>query len=177
MSQRTQRQSSLVGSVALILIGVAALIFPQLPSGSLRVLLPLVVGVILLSWGIAVRNTGLITFGSILGGFGLGLFLVGVPFREQSSSVRGGIFWLAVAAGWLLIPVVGAAAARQPQRWAFIPGGLFVALGVAMFLGTTFADIVNLHVQFSVWLNNWWPLLLIGIGVLLLVKSQTRKPA
>ena len=175
MSQTTQRQTSLVGAIALILIGAAALAIPQLPSGSLRVLLPLVLGGILLGWGIVARNGGLMTLGSILSGFGLGLFLAGVPFQNQSSSVRGSVFWLSVGTGFLLIPLLAAQIARQSQRWAFVPGILLAGLGIAMFFGTTFADIVKLHVQFSVWLNNWWPVLLIATGVLLVVRSQLKK--
>ena len=177
MAQRTQPRNTLVGAVALILLGIAALVVPQLPDGSLRALLPLVFGLIFAGWGFFARNAAILIPGLILCGFGLGLYLAGVPFRDESSSIKGGVFWLSVAVGWILIALLAPSATHTSQRWALIPGIIFAVIGAAMFGGTTFKDLVELHVDFSVWVNNWWPVLLIVFGIFILIRGQTKQRA
>lgn len=166
-----QQRGRLVGGIVLIMLGAIALIAQFVEVGEwLGLLILPTMGLLFFAWGIAARQSGLMIPGGILTGLGIGTLLITGPFESASGDVQGGIFMLAFALGWALIPIVAAIVTGDNHWWALIPGGIMGLIGAALLLGGVAQDALEL-------LGNIWPVFLILAGLFLLLRRSTGKAA
>ncbi len=154
-----------LAGVALITIGMVALL-AQLTNWSILgwIILP-TLATIFLVWGILTRNFGLIIPAGILGGLGLGLFTMIGPFYKLFSGLQPGVFMLCFAAGWAFIALLSPIFSNRFQWWPLIPGAIIGMIGLFLLGGRFTWAIMQL-------MGYGWALLLIGIGVYLLLRRK-----
>ncbi len=155
----------IVAGVALIAIGLLALL-AQLTNWSILgwIILP-TLAVIFLAWGILTRNFGLIIPAGILGGLGLGLFTMVGPFSDLFAGAQPGVFMLCFAAGWAFIALLSPIFSDRFQWWPLIPGAVIGMVGVFLLGGRFTWAIMQL-------MGYGWALILIGIGAYLLLRRK-----
>jgi hypothetical protein len=162
-----------VAGFVIIGIGVFFLLAQVVPD--IGRWIPLLIGLAFLAGFIARREYGLLVAGSIISGVGVGVVLVNAADGQWS----GGLMLLSIAGGFAAIWLVSLAMravdrewptgqSRDAGRalwWPLIPGGI---LGLV-------ALVVVAEEGFGSDVLRWWPLLLIGAGVLVLVSSLARR--
>lgn len=155
-----------LGGAILIVIGVLALMGQFIRAEWFGLLvLPTLAALFLLA-GLFTRAPGLIVPGGILGGLGLGTWLVASgPYAEAAETTSGGVFLLAFASGWVLITVL-TALLRRAMWWPLIPGAILALIGGALLVGGTALTVLE-------WAGMLWPLALIAGGVALLLKRRS----
>jgi hypothetical protein len=124
--------------------------------------IPLVVGLSLLGLFLVKRAYGLLVAGCIVTGVGAGVLLASVASGVPS----GSMVLLALGAGFAAIWPLSILF-RLPERsaWGLVPGGILAIIGVAQW--------TELRLE----IGSWWPLLLIGIGVIVIVRGVWRRGA
>ena len=165
-SDREERRDRFVGGVALIIIGLIALFsqIGQFDEWGLLVLPAL--SIIFLAWGLLTRGSGLLIPGGILGGIGLGVLLITGPFARLDGDAEGGIFMLAFALGWLLIPILSTIFTKERHLWALIPASIMGTIGGGLLFGGVFFSALE-------FLGLVWPVLLILAGLFLLLRRRS----
>lgn len=163
MEQRTRpRTDQLVGGAVLIGIGVLVLLGQYFEDFGRFVLLVLGVGLLVL-YAIT-RNAGTLIAGGILTGLGVGVVLADTYFEDQ---VAAAAIVLGLGGGFIGVWLVGLLTREPATRlWPLIPGSILVAVGALLLAG-----VENLE-QYQ-WIG---PLILIGIGLLVLVAALRRRP-
>lgn len=168
--ERRREHSPMVGGLILVAIGVLALIGQWAPGwlgSSLPALILGGMGLIFIIAGIATRESGFFIPGGILGGLGAGLALIAGPFNASAfTGNQGGLFLIAFAAGWFLIPILSTIFGRERHLWAVIPGTIIGLVGLAVYSGGVFNDVL-------VWIGKLWPLALIAGGLYALYKARS----
>ena len=166
-NQQTQSdvRNRVIAGAALILIGALVLIGQVTQSTQLALLVPAMLGVIFLAWGLITRTFGLVIPGSILVGVGLGTYLITGPYSTMEGEAQGGLFMVAFAAGWLLMCLLSPLTSSGFQWWPLIPGAIIGAIGAALLSG-------GFGIQLLQIIGYGWPLILVGIGIYLLVKRR-----
>ncbi|MEF3274330.1 MAG: hypothetical protein K6356_08005 [Chloroflexus sp.] len=160
-----QRERSIAGMV-LIAIGITLLLGYVINSG--LVVLPLMAMTFAIV-GIRTHSSGWFIPAGILAGIGLGAALIEtLPLTEDW---EGAIFLLSFAAGWTSIPLLSALFANERVWWPFIPGGVMALTGLLILIGESGMTLLDLIFNQAGWV---WPLVLIGIGLVLLLR---RNPA
>jgi len=158
-----ERLLSLTG-VILVLAGIVWFIagWGLLPNWG--AVIPFFVGLVFLAYYLFGSQNWAIIPGMIVAWVGVAVYLA------ASGWVPMGLFWpifvLAPGIAFLSIFVVS----PSHNRWAVYPGTIISLTGFAMFglsLGTYFVDLGWLFAQ-------WWPLVLILIGVLVLLRPEQR---
>jgi hypothetical protein len=159
MMHRMGADGRWVGGAVLIVIGLALLAGEAVPD--IGRYATLVVGLALLTLFLVTRNPGALIGGSIVTGIGVGVVLQ-TAFPESS----GGWVPLGLGFGFLGIWLIGALL-RMPEArfWPLVPGGILVFVGLAS-MGGSIADL----------LRYAWPIVLIGIGLLVIVGGLRRQP-
>ena len=154
-----------VAGIALIAIGLLALL-AQLTNWSILgwIVLP-TLAVIFLTWGVLTRNFGLIIPAGILGGLGLGLFTMVGPFSSLFAGLQPGVFMLCFAAGWAFIALLSPVFSDRFQWWPLIPGAVIGMVGLFLLGGRFTWAMMQL-------MGYGWALLLIGIGAYLLLRRK-----
>lgn len=166
MSEKSmQNRNRLVGGVALIVLGLLALAaqFVELEWFGLLILPAL--AVIFLVWGILTRESGFFIPGGILAGLGIGTLLVAGPFQGTEGDGQGGIFMLAFAAGWALIPIFSILFTQEKHLWALIPGAIMALIGIGLLFGGMAFTILE-------FLGIVWPVFLILAGIYLIFRRS-----
>ena len=155
----------IVAGVALIAIGLLALL-AQLTNWSILgwMVLP-TLALIFLIWGLLTHNFGLIIPGGILGGLGLGLFTMVGPFSSLFAGLQPGVFMLSFAAGWALITLLSPITSDRVQWWPLSPGGIIGLIGLFVLGGGFTWAIMQL-------MGYAWALILIGAGAYLLLRRK-----
>ena len=163
--KQTDVRSRVIAGIALILIGALVMLAQVTQSSELTLLVPAVLGVIFLAWGLVTRTFGLVIPGSILLGIGLGAYLITGPYSGLESDAQGGLFMLAFAAGWLMMALLSPFTSSRFQWWPLIPGGIIGAVGLALLSGGYLMQVLQI-------IGYGWPLILVGIGIYLLVRRR-----
>ena len=159
-------KNHVVGGIALIVLGVIALVAQFVDLGEMFGLLIVpALGVIFLLWGILTRQSGLLIPGGILSGIGAGILLTAGPFDDVSGDASGGIFLLSFAAGWFLIPVLSTIFTGDNHWWALIPGGIMAVIGGALLFG-------GMAIAVLEFLGQIWPVFLILGGLYLILRRS-----
>ncbi len=96
----------------------------------------------------------------IPGGVLLTLAAVAAVGSAGQGTATGGLFFLGLAATFMLVGVLPAPHGRM--GWAFIPAGIFGVLGLALLLSRTAL------------INYAWALALIGVGLFLFIRALRR---
>ncbi|MDT8305197.1 MAG: hypothetical protein RRC07_04625 [Anaerolineae bacterium] len=168
-AQPEKRAGATVGGLILIIIGVLALIGQFVDFGETLglMVLPLMSLVFIIA-GIATRQSGFFIPGGILAGLGLGTLLIVGPYAGVGGQDEGGIFMLAFAAGWVLIPVLSIIFSRGERHlWALFVAAIFALVGAAVSYGGAALTALEM-------LGKWWPLFLIAGGIALLWRRGIR---
>ena len=116
-----------------------------------------------------VRSEGLLIPGGILSGIGLGVYLQQVSFPHLTDTAGGGVFLLAFALGWVLIPALTLLVTGKAHWWPLIPAGIMAVIGGALLAGGAALELLDTVGQF---LGYLWPLVLVGIGLYVIAKGR-----
>ncbi|MGD8821668.1 MAG: hypothetical protein PVG63_01085 [Anaerolineales bacterium] len=162
--ENTNRKNMATGA-ALIALGALFLLAQTLENIDFALLIVPAMGVIFLAWGLAVRQVGLLVPGGILSGVGVALVLVENVLTDLRGDAEGGIFVLAVAAGFVLVWLLGTLVLQQKSWWALIPAGLMGLIGAILMIGEDALDSLEL-------LNYVWPAVLIIAGLAILLRNR-----
>jgi hypothetical protein len=151
-----QRNDQWVGGAVLITIGVGLLLVQLFGDAEQYVLLG--IGVVLLVIFAVTRNPGALIGGGIVTGLGLGV--IGATVADDE--IAGAAVLFGLGGGFLAIWLIGyLLKMRETAFWPLIPGTIMVVLGLVVLAGTEAAD------QFE----RLWPILIIGLGVIVLVAA------
>jgi hypothetical protein len=162
-----------VAGAVIIGIGVFFLLAQVVPD--IGRWIPLLIGLAFLAAFVARREYGFLIPGCIIAGVGVGVVLTDVVDEQWS----GAVVLLSIAGGfiaiWLVSVLIRAVdkdwptgPSREAARalwWPLIPGGILALVAI----------VVLAEEGFESDLLQWWPLLLIGAGVVVLVSALTRR--
>lgn len=148
-----QRRDQWVGGAVLITIGAGLLLGQLFGDAEQYVLLG--IGVVLLVIFAVSRNPGTLIGGGIVTGLGLGV--IGATVLEDE--VAGAAVLFGLGGGFIAVWLIGLLMRIEETRfWPLIPGAILIVIGMVVLAGTeaeTFEVI--------------WPILLIGLGVIVLI--------
>jgi hypothetical protein len=154
--------------LALIALGLLALIGYSEHSSTVSLLFLPAFGAIFLVWGMADRNPGLLVPGGVMTGVGLGPALLAGPLAALSGTHAGdAVFPLSLALGFGCITLLSARFTAFTHWWALIPGSILAAIGLATLVQGAPAEINEL-------VAAAWPLGLIGLGLAVLLQPAAR---
>lgn len=160
-----------ITGVVVVALGLVMLLATVTDTLLLDQMIVLLLGVIFLAWGVAVRHPGPLIPGCILTGLGAGILLSQWLSTSISGQAQGGIVTLGLGLGFLLIMPMQQYFTRQGTHWwPLIPGGILSVTGLGLLLGDAGLTMLT-------WVGRLWPLALIGVGVALLyqaVRSQRK---
>ena len=156
------------GGVALIVIGVVALIATLSRNDQIGLLFLPALGLIFLIWGIVVRNPGLLVPGGVLTGLGIGVLLAQDVFK-MSDQQSGAVILISMGVGFLIITPLSLLVARRRQYWSLVPGAVLMLIGAAILVGGVALQVVQ-------FIGMFWPLILIAAGVYVLWRAGFRRP-
>ncbi len=162
-----------MAGVVIIGIGLFFLLAQYVPD--IGRWIPLFVGLAFLVAFLPRREYGYLIPGCIISGVGVGIVLEGMVGEPWS----GAVVLLSIAGGFIAIWVVSALLhasdkgwphgaskdAAQALWWPLIPGGILGLIGL----------IVLAEDGFGSDLLRWWPVLIIGAGIVVLVSSLSRR--
>jgi hypothetical protein len=161
-THETLSSRRLVPGLALVLIGALALAANLTDYEWVKMLFLPALGLIFIVWGAVERSGGLLIPGGILTGIGLGVVLLAGPLGGVESEANGGIFFLSLAMGFLLISLLTAIFTGKVQWWPVIPAAFLALFGAALLLGGASLEALAL-------VGQGWPIILIIIGLYLLL--------
>ena len=166
-------RGGLIAGFVIILVGLFFLAAQFVPDIGRYIVLA--VGLVFLAAFVVRREYGFLIPGCIVSGVGIGIVLASSlddPWSGASVlfSIAGGFIaiWLISSfmhsrnKGW---PDGDARDAANALWWPLIPGGILVLIGF----------IVLAEDGFATDLLQWWPLLIIGAGLLVLASSMRRR--
>jgi hypothetical protein len=156
-----------IAGVALIVIGVVALIATLSRNEQIGLLFLPALGLIFIIWGIVVRSPGLLVPGGVLTGLGVGVLLAQDVFTSDQQS--GAVILISMGAGFLIITPLSLLVARRSQYWALVPGAILVLIGAAILVG-------GVALQLAQDIGTLWPLILIAAGIYVLWRAGFRRP-
>ena len=154
-----------ITGVVVIALGLVMLVATFTDSQFVGQMIVLLLGVIFLAWGVAVRHPGPLIPGCILSGIGVGILLSQWLFGGASGQAQGGIVTLCLGLGFLLImPAQQVVTGQNAHWWPLIPGGILSLTGFGLLLGDAGLTMLT-------WVGRLWPLALIGVGLALLYQA------
>jgi hypothetical protein len=158
VKERGRRDDRLVGGFVLVGLGLFLLAVQLVPE--VGRLVPLLVGLFLLTLFILRRQYGLLVAGCIVSGVGAGVALQGLVTGPEN----GGIVVLCLGLGFLAIYLLGLVT-RVPEHhwWPFIPGGILTFIGAVILSGRVIDEALR-----------WWPVVLIVIGLAVVGQALVR---
>ena len=162
-----------MAGVVIIGIGLFFLLAQYVPD--IGRWIPLFVGLAFLVAFLPRREYGYLIPGCIISGVGVGIVLEGMVGEPWT----GAVVLLSIAGGFIAIWVVSALLhasdkgwprgagkdAAQALWWPLIPGGILGLVGL----------IVLAEDGFGSDLLRWWPVLIIGAGIVVLISSLSRR--
>jgi hypothetical protein len=145
----------MVGGIVLVAIGLFLLAAQVVPD--IGRLIPLILGIILLAMFAARREYGLLIAGCIVGGVGIGVVLQGMA----SGTEAGGIVLVSLGLGFVAIYAISLLLGLpEAHWWPLVPGGIMTFIGAVLLSGRVVDDVFR-----------WWPLVLVALGVLVMVRA------
>lgn len=153
-----------VGGAVLVALGVLLFAEQFLRVDLAWLVLP-GLALVFLAAGIATRHAGLLVPGSILGGLSLGVLSVLYPFSTAAEPVQGGLFLLALAAGFAFITPLTALVTGRAHFWALAVAALLGLVGGALFAG-------EIGMRALEMVGKAWPLVLVAAGAGLIVRRK-----
>lgn len=154
-----------LGGLVLVALGAFLLLGRWIPDvGQYAVL---AIGLVMLVIFFATDQYGFLVPGGIVSGIG-----AGIPLSvAYGGRLGGGLFLLAMGAGFLLIWVL-AMLFRLPERhpWPVVPGLVLGTIGAALAAGERGQAVADA-------IATGWPVILVLAGLVLMVGSLRRRPA
>ena len=161
-----------MAGVVVVAIGLFFLLAQFVPDAGRWIVL--VIGLIFLAAFLIKREYGFLIPGCIVSGVGVGIVLEGLVDDPWS----GAVVLFSIAGGFLAIWVVSvlirsvdkgwprgdAADAKDALWWPLIPGGILAIIGFVVLADGLDSDLLR-----------WWPLLVVGAGLIILLSSLTRR--
>lgn len=154
MQVRSTRDPALVGGIALVGLGAVLLLVTMTGAGG-EIFLVAAGAVFLVAYAVN-RRYGFLIPGFILVGLGAGVMVQTYSGLASAPVLGLGLGFLAIYAANILL-------GRAVQWWPLVPGGILAMAGIAQ-LGQELAALA--------WVAAWWPVVLILIGVLLLIRRR-----
>ncbi len=151
--QSGEPRSRLITALVLIVVGIV-LIIGQLTEMWQVVLLVLGVGFLVAYF--VTRNYGFLVPGGILTGIGVGILLETVV-SSPSEDFEAALFLVPFGLGFILIWILDTIYTRASNWWPLIPGGIMIAVGLAVGTGGPAIDLLKFA-------GTWWPAILVLIG-------------
>jgi hypothetical protein len=149
--------------LGLILIGLGAIFLLDRVVPDIGAYLPLLVGLGFFVAFLATRAYGFLIPAGIVSGVGAGILL-------QQTYDQGGIFLLALGGGFVAIWLIGALfRLREHHWWPLIPGGILLTIGLV--------DLADESGPLSELLDIGWPILLVAVGLLVIVRALAERRA
>ena len=149
--------------LGLILIGLGAIFLLDRLVPDIGAYLPLLVGLGFFVAFLATRAYGFLIPAGIVSGVGAGIVL-------QRSYPEGGIFLLALGTGFVAIWLIGSLfRLREQHWWPLIPGGILITIGLV--------DLADEGGQLAELLDIGWPLLLVAVGLLVIIRALAERRA
>lgn len=158
MPESPQRRSrdTVVGGMVLVIVGTFLLAMQVVPDIGPYVVIAIGLG--LLALFAVSRSYGALVAGSVVSGVGAGIVLT-----TLYSGMGGAAMVLAIGSGFLLIWLLSyALQLKERHFWPLIPAAILGSIGVALLVE-------------AVDLLTYWPVLLIGFGVLLMLLAFLRR--
>ena len=150
-----QRASAPAGAL-LIVLGLVLLVATQTGIGAL--LVPGAMGALFLVAYFYRRRYGLLVAGCVLAGLGAGVALQGLFGYNGADDVLG------LGAGFVAIFAIDSLRGLQHAHWwPLLPGAILLLAGFDIATG----NLVTLQ-----WLAGWWPVVVVAIGVLIVVRGM-----
>lgn len=156
-SQPNDRWAS---GIVLIGIGVLVLVVNLVKSETLAMLVLPLLGIAFLAWAFFSRRFPLVIPGSILLGLGVGVLLAS-QMTTTTDEPKGGVVVLGLAAGFLAIALLSPLFEKARAWWALIPAAILALVGGALMLG-------DQGIRFLEVVGQWWPLILVAVGLYVL---------
>jgi len=130
-------------------------------------------GLFFILWGAVNRNAGLLIPGGIITGLSLGIFLV-EDVTVVPEHYQGGVFVIALAAGFALITLLTRIFAEQTHWWALIVAGLLALVGSGIIIvEMPGAGMLQQVVEAAFTASQYlWPLVLVGLGLWIIIKKR-----
>jgi hypothetical protein len=146
--------------IVLIGIGVLVLIVNLLKSETLAMLVLPLLGIAFLAWAFFSRRFPLVIPGSILLGLGVGV-LISVQMTTTTAEPKGGVVVLGLAVGFAAIALLAPLFEKVRAWWALVPAFILALVGIPLMMG-------DQGIQFLQVVGQWWPLILVVIGLYVL---------
>ena len=151
-----ERRDQWVGGTVLIAIGVALLLGQAVGETGQFVLLG--IGLVLLVLFAVSRNPGTLIGGGIVTGLGAGVLVA----ANTEGEIGGAAVLFGLASGFLGVWLVGTLLRMEETHiWPLIPGAILAVVGIVVLAGTETAKTFEVL----------WPVLLIGLGVVVLLAA------
>jgi len=160
-----RRHGGMVAGIILLLIGTFSLLTVFYPAIDFDRYFLLLLGMAFLVWGSLQPVRGLIIPGGILTGLGAAVLLTSGIYTNFNEPANAGIFMLAFACGWMLIPLFTSLFARPVMWWPATPASILAVLGAALLASSLDPQVLD-------YLNKGWPLILIVIGLYLILRHR-----
>ncbi len=164
-AQSKSQNNRVVAGIALVAIGLLALVGQFVRGDLVGMLILPTLGVIFLAWGLVTRTPGLLIPGGILSGLGLGTVLIMSVLTGLEEQAQGAIFFLCMGLGFAVIMPLAWFSAKCKMWWTLIVGALLVLFGIALMVGGVMLDLFQ-------FLGNLWPLVLVAVGLWILYKAR-----
>jgi hypothetical protein len=148
-------------AATLIGIGVGALVLRATgPTPGVGTFVVLALGLAFVAAHVVTRQYGPLVPGGILTGLGAGI--VTVQHLAVTDEPAAGIVILGLGLGFLSIWVIGGLLRVAGHHWwPIVPGGILAVIGGSLAIDGQAVQVVD-----------YWPLVLVGIGVLVLLRSR-----
>jgi len=163
--QSKPRKSGVVTGTLLILLGILLLIAQFVKFEGWIFLTGL--GIVFLAAGWLLKNYGFLIPGGILTGLGIGIGVGESGYIPEGPGQAGAIV-LGIGFGFVLVWAIGWFVTEERNAWPLIPGGILGVVGGLLLAGSAGLEVLEL-------LGNFWPAILIVIGLVVLV-SAFRRP-
>lgn len=155
-----------IGGIALIAIGLLALLVNLTQSEVLGLAFLPGLGIVLLAWGVFIHEYGLAVPGCILTGLGTGILLAVKVLAVEDAAVAG-VIVLGLAAGFLALALIAPYFKMKILSWPLIPALVLGIIGVMLLFGGMWLDILNIA-------GKLWPLIFVGVGAFFLFRSRNK---
>ena len=166
-------RGGLIAGLVIVGIGLFLLLAQVVPD--IGRWIPLLLGLVFLAVFIARREYGWLIAGCIVTGVGVGVVLASTlddPWSGASVlfSIAGGFIAI-----WIISALLHLAEKDQPYGpgpegakamwWPLIPGGILTLIGLVVLAEEGVGEDIL----------RWWPVLIIGVGLIILASSLTRR--
>jgi hypothetical protein len=172
-NHETQKKNIPFGGILLILGGLI-LLLQQLADFEITGGVFLAgLGLFFILWGATTRKTGLLIPGGIMTGISVGVFLV-EDVHTIAEYAEGGVFVLALAAGFALVTVLTQIFTPEKNWWALIVSSVLALVGGGILIveSPNASDLKPMVESLFNASQYFWPLVLVALGLWIIFKKK-----